>query len=599
MIFNLVDTESKLDELETILLQSGEAVIDLETTSLETHSVDIKIVGVGFCCNETNAYYAPVNEDNLERVLDIACNPELAKINHNIKYDARVFHRFGRRITNIKFDTLIAHYCLYSDLSKHNLDDITLEYYNHIKIRTKEVIPKKTKINLNPNLSQAPIESVAVYCCEDVIYTYKLYKDLEKELKQNKAAHDLFYNIELPLLPVIIDMECNGVAIDKAEVLNLDNKLNQNVKAIHDEVNTLAGRTVALTNPNDISKLLFDELKIHTKNNREIKLTKTNKYKTDQSTLELYENEEIVKKIIDVKKLNKLIKTYIASFPQYISGHTGMLHASFNQAVTATGRLSSSSPNLQNQPARDELGKEIRGVYISRWPQGKILSADYSQAELRILAHLSQEKVLLDIFLRGGDAHLGVASKIFDKEESKVTAEERRFIKVINFGMIYGMGPKRLGLALNISKDEAQGLIDRYLGTMVGVKKFIAAAEKELSTFGYTETFFGRRRYISKVFSQSKMDRWAAFREGANHKVQGTNADIVKLAMVNINKDLYNLNMKSLLILQVHDELVFDTHPDEIDQLGPLVKNRMENVVKFDIPMIADPKFGINWAESH
>jgi len=601
---------TKLVELDTIISeieQAGEVVVDLETTSLATHSTTIQIVGIGFCCSEQKAYYIPFNQDNqeikLEDLRQIIESESINKIGHNIKYDARVLNRYGLNIKNIRFDTLIASYCLNGDRTKHNLDDLTLMHLNHVKIRTKDVIPRKSKKLPNPTMMNCEVPKVAAYCCEDVYYTYKLYKLFKSylELPEYSAANKLFYTIELPLLPVLIGMECAGVAIDRTKIVELNTKFNEMLKAEEKIIASTINREIALTNPNDISKAIFEELKIHEQLKITPAKTPTGKYKTDKNALKDMSAHPFVAALLNVKKLNKFINTYMLSFPQFISDYTGRIHAFFNQTVTATGRLSSSDPNLQNQPQRDELGKEIRALYISRYKDigGKILAADYSQAELRILAHMAKEPVLTDIFLRGADAHLGVASKIYNKPEDQITKQERTFTKTINFGLLYGMGPKKLAATLTITKDEAQLLMDQYLGTLKGVRSFIINAEKYLKANGYTETFFGRRRYIPKVFSNDKLEQWAAQREGTNHIVQGTNADIIKLAMVKCDTRFKELNLKSMLILQVHDELVFDVHPDEIDVVKDIVINAMQGVVKFDMPMIVDAKLGDSWAEAH
>lgn len=602
---------TKLNELSNIIAgieQAGEVVVDLETTSLATHSSTIEIVGIGLCYSDSTAYYLPLinepaQEIKLSDLSQIIENDSISKIGHNIKYDARVLNRFGLDIKNIKFDTLIASYCLHGDRTKHNLDDLTLEHLNHVKIRTKDVIPRKSKKLPNPTMAHCPIPQVAMYCCEDVYYTYQLYKLFKGKLEEpsNSAAKKLFYDIEMPVLPVLISMECAGVSIDRNRIVELNTKLTALLETEKQAIDSRLNRPLVLTNPSDVAKAIFEDLKIHEAMGITPLKTATGKYKTDKKTLELLKSDKFIESILNVKKLNKFINTYMLSFPAFISDHTGKIHAFFNQAVTATGRLSSSEPNLQNQPQRDELGKEIRELYISRWHDsgGVILSSDYSQAELRILAHMSNDEVLLDIFRRDADAHLGVASKIYRKPEDQITKQERTFTKTINFGLLYGMGPKKLAMQLGITKDEATLLMDQYLGTLKGVKNFIISSEKFLNTNGYTETFFGRRRYIPKVFSNDKLEQWAARREGTNHIVQGTNADITKKAMIRCQEEFYKFGLKSLLVLQVHDELVFDVHPDEIEIIKPIVLGAMQGIVNFSIPMKAEAAFGESWGKAH
>lgn len=607
MRYVILTKRNELDSVLSGIEQAGEVVVDLETTSLATHSKDIKIVGIGLCYDNNTAFYIPQNhkdqEISLEDVKPVLEDSNVAKIGHNIKYDARVFNRFGVNLKNIIFDTFVASYCLHGDRIRHNLDDLTLDHFNHVKIRTKDVIPRKSKKLPNPTMLDSPIEKVAVYCCEDVWYTFKLYKELKRILRlpYNQAAFKLFYDIELPLLPVLIDMECTGVAIDPEKIVELNNKFEDLARQEKDLVDKALGRELIISNPNDISKAIYEELKIQDKLGVVIKMTPTGKFSTSKDTLNSLKKDGFVNSILNIKKLMKLTKTYMSSFPEYISGHTGLIHTFFNQCRTSTGRLSSSEPNLQNQPSRDELGREIRSLYVSRWKGigGKILAADYSQAELRILAHIADEQVLADIFNRDGDAHLGVASKIYNKAEDQVSKSERTFTKTINFGLIYGMGPKKLGVELSIPEPDARVLMDRYLGTMKGVKKFITDSEKFLKEHGFTETFFGRRRYISKVYSGDKLDKWAAAREGMNHRVQGTNADMIKIAMSKIYQEFNRLGLKSKIVLQVHDELVIDTHPDELEIVKKTVVELMENVVKFVVPLKVGAEYGDSWLDAH
>lgn len=607
MNYKILKSRSEIDQLIDYLSNQNIFAFDLESTGLATHSLDIQIVGIGFSCKEGEAYYLPLNAELepdiiLSLVKPLFENDSIGKIGHNIKFDSRLLDRFNIRVDNIIFDTMVASYCIYGDRFRHNLDDLTLHHFNYVKVRTKTLIPKKTKSNPNPSMLQSSIEDVGTYCCEDVDFTFRLYKLFIDKFKEPdlKHASKIFYEIDMPLVSTLLKMECAGVKIDETKLDQLREELSQELARLQAEINELAGREVVLTKPSDISSLLYTELKLQNKLNIKIKQTASGTDSTDVHALELLKSEPIVAKILEYKTLGKLISTYILSIPEHISKHTGLMHPFFNQTRTSTGRLASSDPNCQNIPARNPIGKKIRGTFVSRWPGGKIFAPDYSQAELRILAHASGEPVFVRAYNEKTDIHLAVASEIiYEKDKEKVTKEERTAVKTINFGLLYGMRGKKLASTLKIDISIAENMMNKYMTKMSGLKAFLDRARETAHQFGYTETLFGRRRYVSKIFSKDKLDQWAAEREAANHIIQGTNADIIKIAMVRIQDYIDRRKLKSRLILQVHDELVLDIHPDELSFMREEVVNIMQSVVNYRVTMVASGDYADSWSDAH
>lgn len=581
---------------------------DFECTSLATHSAEEQLVGLGIGHSPDRIFYIPFNcpgltqAEIIEGIRDVFEDDLIGKIGHNIKFDSRLLHRFGITIRGIYFDTMVASYALHGDTMKHGLDDLSLHYLNHVKIRTKTLIPKKSKSNPNPSMLDSPIEKVAVYCCEDVEYTLKLYYifSLLLDLKENQHCHKLFYEVDMPLVPVLTRMECQGVHIDEPKLDLIRQDIEKQLSDLQTEINTQASRDISLTNPGDISKLLFEELKVDEEFNEEVPETASGKLSTSKSTLAMFKDNAIVNKIIEYKKYAKILSVYVLGTKNAISRHTGLLHPFFGQTSTATARLNSSNPNCQNYPSRTPEGKRMREVFTSRFPGGKILSVDYSQAELRILAHLGDERIFLDAYNRDEDVHKAVASEVvFDIPREQISKEQRDQVKTVNFALLYGARAKKLAETLGVSPPEAQKIIDKYMKKMSGLKSFLDTARDELHELGYTANYFGRRRYIPGIYSKDKFEMWSAEREGANNKIQSTNADMIRIAMIRVDELLQCYNYKSKLILQVHDELVFDLHPDEIDIIPNKVKEIMESVVKFKLLMKAEGKIGDNWSQAH
>lgn len=608
MQFNLINDEELLSKFLDEARNQDELVFDYESSGLKTHSKDIKRVGIGFCWNTTEAYYLPFNSNLSEELVhsvskELLENDSIKKIGHNVKYDVRLSDRFGIKVKNIHFDTIVASYCLYGDLYKHNLDDITLRHFNHVKIRTNSLIARKSKKNPNPTMLDSPVKDVATYCGEDVLFTYKLYKLFQSMLAMpnNKSIAKIFYEIDMPLVEVLCNIECSGVKIDTDKLNLLRDDISKKLLEITTKVDAVAGREVVYSNPADIRKLMYEDIKLEDEYGISAPVTSSNLKSTNAATLNIYKDNEVVQQLLEYKTLNKLMSTYITTLPEYISEHTGLMHPFFSQTRTSTGRLASSDPNAQNIPARTEIGKKIRGTFVSRWGNdGCILAADYSQAELRILAHASGEEVFIKAFLDDDDIHLRVASEvIYNIPKDQVTKEQRTIVKTINFGLLYGMRAKKLSVTLGIPLNDAVSIMQIYMSNMKGLNNFLDQARIDATRDGYSSTLFGRKRYVPNIYSEDQYLVWAAEREAANHIIQGTNADIIKMAMKQINDYLLDNNLKSKMILQVHDELVFDVHNSEKDFFKDSIQNIMQNVVKFKVPMKVSAEYADSWQEAH
>lgn len=614
MIYNIIESNKQLDNFIDLLGNQEEFAFDIESNTLKTHNHDARLVGISFSYKEGQATYIPFNYPSdhstftytYDQIIDKIKTPleseYIKKIGHNMKYDCRILNRFGINVQNIYFDTMVAAYCIYGDRIKLSLDDLTLHHFNFIKVRTKSVIPKKTKANPNPSMLDTPIDKVGMYGAEDVDYTYRLYKVLKVLLSQEEFsyANNIFYNIDMPLVPVLTRMECNGVKVDESRLGTIRDDLSKDLEDIQLGVNEVANREVVLTNPSDVGSLLFEEKKVHENLNKEIPITESGRKATNKEILKEFASDELVHMVLDYRGLIKLISTYVIALPEYVSKHTDLIHPFFSQTRTSTGRLACSEPNLQNIPARSKTGKKIRSAFVSRWKGGQILAVDYSQAELRILAHASGEPVFVNAYRNDEDIHRAVASEVvFDVPKEQVSDQQRTTIKTINFGLMYGMRAKKLANTLGIPQERATAIMDKYMGKMEGLKNFLDGARSSARLLGYTETLFGRRRYVTKIFSDEQLLQWSAEREAANHIIQGTNADIIKLAMIQCDDMLSSGNFKSKMLLQVHDELVFDVHPDELSFMKDKIVHIMQNIVQFSVVMKAEGKYADSWSEAH
>lgn len=450
MSYKIIKSNDEFDKFIQTLNIQEEFAFDIESNTLQTHSQEARLAGISFSFKEKEATYIPFNyhkdhkyftytyDDILQKISDPLQNESIRKIGHNIKYDCRILNRFGINVQNIYFDTMVAAYCIYGDRIRLSLDDLTLHHFNYIKVRTKSVIPKKSKSNPNPSMLDTPIELVGIYGAEDVDFTYRLYNVLKQLLSQEEFsyANHIFYSIDMPLVPVLIRMECNGVKIDELKLSSIREDLSKDLDSIQKDVNEVAERDVMLTNPTDVGSLLFEEKKVHESLNKPIPMTSSGRKATNKEILKEYVGDELVEMLLDYRGLSKLISTYVISLPEHISRYTDLIHPFFSQTRTSTGRLACSDPNLQNIPARSKTGKKIRSAFVSRWKGGQILAADYSQAELRILAHASGEPVFINAYKNNIDVHRAVAAEVvYNVPKEQVTEPQRTIIKTVNFGL--------------------------------------------------------------------------------------------------------------------------------------------------------------------
>ena len=594
--YQLIDTEEKRKEIIQKLLTTEILSIDTETTG--TEPMEAELVGMSFSDAENRAYYVPVpaNHDEALKIVNelrpLYENENSMKVGQNIKYDMIVLQNYGVQVKGKLFDTMLAHYVLQPEL-RHNMDYLAEIYLQYQTIHIDELIGARGKNQ--KNMRDLPAEDVYRYACEDADVTLKLKNVLEKELKEQSAEH-LFYEIEMPLVPVLVNIESNGVRIDTEALRQSSEHFTLRLQEIEKEIYALAGgETFNIASPKQVGEVLFDRLKIVDK----AKKTKTGQYVTSEEVLEsLRSKHAIIGKILEYRGLKKLLSTYIDALPQLINPRTGRIHTSFNQAVTATGRLSSSNPNLQNIPIRDEDGKEIRKAFIP--DDGcEFFSADYSQIELRIMAHLSQDKNMIDAFLSGYDIHAATAAKIYKVDINDVTADMRRKAKTANFGIIYGISVFGLAERMNVPRQEAKELIDGYFETYPQVKEYMDRSIQVARENGYVETIFHRKRFLPDINSRNAVVRGYAERNAINAPIQGSAADIIKVAMSLICQRLQSNNLKAKMILQVHDELNFSVPEAEKEIIQKIVIEEMERAYRMLVPLKADFGWGKNWLEAH
>ena len=591
----LVDNQDIEDNLLRNILSQKEVCFDTETTGTDPMNADI--VGMSFSFAENEAYYVPLsqNRDEAQTTLNkfkpFFENEEIGKVGQNMKYDMLVLMNYDIKVKGKMFDTMVAHYVIQPEL-RHNMDYMASTLLNYTTIHIEEIIGAKGKNQ--KNMRDLSPTDVYEYACEDADVTLKLKNILADKLKE-KECEELFYNIEMPLVPVLTKMEYDGVCLDTESLKESAKRFTEELINIENEITELAGQEFNISSPKQVGEILFDKMKIVEKP----KKTKTGQYVTSEEVLQsLKGKHKIVERILDYRGLKKLLSTYIEALPELINPRTGKIHTSFNQTVTVTGRLSSSNPNLQNIPIRDDNGKEIRKAFIPE--EGcMFFSADYSQIELRIMAHLSGDANMIESFNEGLDIHAATAAKIYKKDVSEVTKTERSKSKTANFGIIYGISVFGLAERMMVPRAEAKELIDGYFATFPSVKEYMNKSIEVAREKMYTETIFKRRCYLPDINSGNSVVRGYAERNAINAPIQGSAADIVKVAMINIYNRFEREGIRSKMILQVHDELNFSVYPDEKEKVEQIVIEEMENAYKMKVPLKADCGWGKNWLEAH
>ena len=593
--YKLVDNETEAKELADFLLTNKIFSLDTETTSIE--ALDAKLVGLSFSTEDFRAWYVPVSRETekAKKILEIFRpvyeNPKILKVGQNLKYDLTVLANYGIHLSGPLFDTMLAHYLIQPEL-RHNMDYLAEIYLNYKTIHIEELIGPKGRGQ--KNMGDLEPKDIYKYACEDADVTLRLMKPLAEELRKN-SLEEVFQNIEMPLMPVLARMERNGVVLDTETLKEVENDFTARLQTLEKDIYELAGHEFTINSPRQVGEVLFGELKLSEK----VKKTKSGQYSTSEEVLrDLHSKHPIVQKILDYRGLKKLLSTYVEALPKLINPTTGHIHTSFNQAVTATGRLSSSNPNLQNIPVRGEDGREIRKAFIPE--AGEIFfSADYSQIELRIMAHLSGDEHMIEAFNAGHDVHAATAARIFHKDIKDISKDERRKAKTANFGIIYGISAFGLAERMDVSRTEAKELIDSYFEMYPKIKDYISKAVDTAREKGYIETEFGRRRYLPDINSRNAVVRGYAERNAVNAPIQGTAADIIKIAMIRVQQRLDAEGCKARMMLQVHDELNFSVPTDEFDKVKRIVIEEMQGAYKMSVPLEADCGEGKNWLEAH
>ena len=593
--YQLIENEDDLLKLRDFFLTKEILSLDTETTS--TNAIDAELVGLSFAVEEHQAFYVPIPENReeaqkrVEIFRSVYENEKILKIGQNLKYDLEVLRNYDIELKGKMWDTMIAHYLIQPEL-RHNMDYMAEIYLNYQTIHIDELIGAKGKNQRS--MRELDPKEVYEYAAEDADITLQLKNKLEPELKK-QGAEKLFYEIEMPLMPVLAEMEMTGVCLDTDSLAETSKQLTQRMLDIEQRIYELAEEHFNIASPKQVGDILFDKLKIIDK----AKKTKKGQYVTSEEVLQqLRHKHEIVGLILDHRGLKKLLGTYIEALPKLINPRTGHIHTSFNQTITATGRLSSSDPNLQNIPIRGEDGKEIRKAFIPE-PGCLFFSADYSQIELRVMAHLSQDPQMIEVFREGKDLHAATAANIYKKPIEEVTRDERTKSKRANFGIIYGITVFGLAERLDIPRDEAKMLIDGYFDTFPQVHDYMEKSKEVARQQGYVTTLFGRRRYLPDINSANSVVRGFAERNAINAPIQGTAADIIKVAMIHIFQRFKTEGIKSKMILQVHDELNFSVYPDEKEKVEHIVLEEMQNAFQMAVPLVADSGFGENWLEAH
>ena len=593
--YQLVESDADIKALVDLLSKQKQFVFDTETTNIDVYSAEL--VGLSFAIKAHEAWYLsmPAEREACQKKLELLRplfeNESILKIGQNLKYDISMLAQYGISVKGKLFDTMLAHYLLEPE-QRHNMDYLAEVYLNYLTIPIEDLIGKGRQ---QKTMREVTVELVKEYAAEDADITLQLYEKLLPLLKEN-GVEKLFYEIEMPLVPVLSRMEANGVRIDTENLQQISEAFGIEIHKIEEEIYKAAGMPFNIASPKQLGEVLFERLRIDEK----AKKTKTGQYATGEDVLQkLSHKHPIIQMILDYRSFTKLKSTYLDALPALVNPKDGLIHTSYNQAVTATGRLSSNNPNLQNIPVRTEKGREIRRAFVPRSEAYTLLAADYSQIELRIIAHLSQDPAMVNDFNLGHDIHAATAAKVFHVPMDQVTKEQRSRAKAVNFGIIYGMSAFGLAERMELSRSEAADIIKKYFEEYAGIKEYMNRSIALARERGYAETILGRRRYLRDINGANSVVRGFAERNAINAPIQGSSADMIKIAMIGIHQELERLKMQSKMILQVHDELVFDAHLDELDTLKAIVQDKMVNALPLSVPVVVEMNTGANWLEAH
>lgn len=595
-VYHLCDTADKRSELIHLLFESKKFCFDTETTDIDANKAEL--VGLSFCISPHEAWYVPLpsNYDEARSIVHefkgVFEDDSIGKTGQNIKYDLMMLRWYEVDVKGPMFDTMIAHYLLEPDM-RHNMDLLAEVYLQYKTVKIDSLIGSKKSTQIS--MREVEIDLVKDYAAEDADITLQLQLDFEPKLQQNHLMK-LFEEVEMPLIPVLASMETEGVAIDPTALHEFSKQLELEIEEAEKLIYASAGMKFNISSPRQLGEVLFEVLKIDPK----AKKTKTGQYATGEDILsKMADRHPVVQQVLDYRQLVKLKNTYVDTLPEMVNPRTGRIHTSYQQAVAATGRLSSNNPNLQNIPIRTERGKEVRKAFIARSKNHTLLSADYSQIELRIIAEFSKDQGMIDAFKKGIDIHTSTAAKVYGVPLELVTPEMRRNAKMVNFGIIYGISAFGLSQRLNIARKEAASIIDNYFREFPTIKQYMDGSIEKARRLGYVETILGRRRYLRDINSANAVVRGFAERNAINAPIQGSAADLIKVAMINIHRKIKEMGLKSKMILQVHDELVFDVTHDEVDILKPVISDCMTNAIQMQVPLEVEIGTGHNWLEAH
>ena len=595
-IYQIIESFEELKLLVDKMMEQEIVAFDTETEGL--NALETNIVGISFSWQKGVGYYLPIenNKSVYEKSFEILKpffeSTKIIKVGHNIKFDIQVLLKYNVKVSSPIYDTMVAHYLINPDM-RHNLDTLSESYLNYSQISIESLIGKKGKNQIS--MRDVSIDKIKNYAGEDADITLRLKGIFDKEIEVNNLSK-IFYDIEIPMINVLSEMEAEGIKIDTSYLKKLDKEFEDDLEKLKKEIFKKCGEEFNLNSPKQLGEILFDKLKLVSKP----KKTKTGQYSTSEEVLSSLANDHrIIENILEWRSLDKLQNTYVKSLPNEVSNLTNRVHSSFNQTVTTTGRLSSNNPNLQNIPIRTDNGQKIRKAFIPRNDDYIIMAADYSQIELRVIASISNEENMIDAFVNNQDIHTITASKIYNVDPENVSREQRGNAKTVNFGIIYGVSAFGLSQQTDLNRSESKQMIDNYFLNYPGLKKYMSDQIDFARNNGYVETIMGRRRYLQNINSQNNMLRSGAERNAINAPIQGSAADIIKIAMININSEFKKQSFKSKMLLQVHDELVFDVHNSEKDRIQDIVKTTMESAVKLKVPLKIDLEFGKNWLEAH